>query len=267
MLWIQGAPDDNEYDWCHKFATASSVGENLHFTVAMLPVGNPNSRELDAYPGESKSYRVGEVVDELLKRVTSQISVDQLVADREFFAADSVTAAEAHGVRYVIPVPRNKRIKRELARAPDQVLVKDEYPIHGPVKGQITNTRVETTLVILPAEDNRERDDPAPFITNSEVRYEISLDRRETKQKIQRYNRRGGIKNTYKKIKEFAAWTTSKEFEVRLFHFGFAVLLYNMWLLVDFLVQVAIYDEFRYKTGVTADRFMTLLDRRLVTLL
>ena len=80
----------------------------------------------------------------------------------------------------------------------------------------------------------------------------------ETKAKVQRYNRRGGIENTYKKIKEFAAWTTSKAFEVRLFHFGFAVLLYNMWLLVDFLVQAAIYDEVRYKPRVTAGRFMTL---------
>jgi len=45
---------------------------------------------------------------------------------------------------------------------------------------------------------------------------------------------------------------------VRLFHFGFAVLLYNMWLLVDFLIQAAIYDEVRYKPRVTAGRFMTL---------
>jgi len=135
------------------------------------------------------------------------------------------------------------------------------------VKGKASNARAETTLVILPAEDNEERDAPAPFITNSEVDDEIGLDRRRTKRKIQRYNRRGGIENTYKKIKEFAAWTTSKTFEVRLFHFGFAVLLYNMWLLVDFLVQVAIYDEVRYKPRVTAGRFMMLLDRRLMTLL
>ena len=37
-------------------------------------------------------------------------------------------------------------------------------------------------------------------------------------------------------IKEFAPWTTSTNFAIRLFHFGFAVLLYDLWLLVDFLV-------------------------------
>ena len=205
MLWVQGAPDDKEYDWCHKFATASIIGDNIHFTVAMLPVGNPEERDTDAYPGEDRSYRVGEVVRELLARATQHISIDQLVADREFHAADTVIAAEEHDVRYVIPVPRNKRIKRELEGADDQVTVKEEFGIYGPVKGKASNTRAETTLVILPTNDNEERDEPAPFITNSEVDDEIGLDRRRTKRKIQRYNRRGGIENTYKKIKEFAA--------------------------------------------------------------
>lgn len=59
----------------------------------------------------------------------------------------------------------------------------------------------------------------------------------------------------------------SKHLVVRLFHFGMAVLLYNMWLLVDFLVQVAVYNEFRSKQRVTAQRFLEMLDQRLSTLL
>jgi len=107
-----------------KFATASIVGDNIHFTVAMLPVGNPEERDTDAYPSENRSYRVGEVVRELLARATQHVSVDQLVADREFHAADTVIAAEEYDVHYVIPAPRNKRIKRELEHADDQVTVK-----------------------------------------------------------------------------------------------------------------------------------------------
>ena len=34
---------------------------------------------------------------------------------------------------------------------------------------------------------------------------------------------------------------------MRLFYFGFAVLLYNMWLLVDFLVQLSLDIDHRYK--------------------
>lgn len=32
----QGAPENKKYDWCHKFATAAIVGENIHFTVAIF---------------------------------------------------------------------------------------------------------------------------------------------------------------------------------------------------------------------------------------
>jgi hypothetical protein len=44
----------------------------------------------------------------------------------------------------------------------------------------------------------------------------------------------------------------------------FAVLLYNMWLLVDFLVQVSLdVVEFRPTPRVTADQFRRHLSRRL----
>lgn len=80
---------------------------------------------------------------------------------------------------------------------------------------------------------------------------------------MERYNQRGGIETAYKKIKEFAAWTTSKEFEIRNFHFGFAVLLCNAWLMVDFLVQSALDTEYRSKPRITAGRFRAHLKRRL----
>jgi IS4 transposase len=75
---------------------------------------------------------------------------------------------------------------------------------------------------------------------------------------IDRYSRRWGIENSYKTIKDFLAWTTSKDYTVRLFYFGFAVLLYNMWLLVDLLVQLSFDIEHWYKPRVTAKRFLNL---------
>ena len=80
---------------------------------------------------------------------------------------------------------------------------------------------------------------------------------------IGRYSRRWGIENSYKTIKDFLAWTTSKDFSVRVFYFGFAVLLYNMWLLVDLLVQVSLDIEHRYKPRVTAKRFLNLVHKQL----
>mgnify|MGYP000625108665 FL=1 len=62
---------------------------------------------------------------------------------------------------------------------------------------------------------------------------------------------------------EIIRWTTSKEFGIRNFHFGFAVLLYNAWLMVDFLVQVGLDVEFRSKPRIGAERFRAYLRRQL----
>lgn len=266
MVHVQGAPDDKEYEWCHKFATANVVGDNVHFTVAMLPVGDAHYYEPEAYSGKDRSYRTGDVVRQLLDRTSDLVPIRRVFADREFYAVDVVDALEERGLKYVIPIPIRNRLKREFERLPDdQVSVKHEYGFYGPLKHGRSNERGETTMVVLPPDEKR--DHKQPFATNLEVDDTIDVDRRSAKRRIKRYQKRGGIENAYKKIKEFAAWTTSKEFEVRLFHFGFAVLLYNMWLLVDFLVQVSMDEEVRSKPRVTAARFRKFLDRRVSALL
>ena len=59
----------------------------------------------------------------------------------------------------------------------------------------------------------------------------------------------------------------ANEFEVRLFHFGFGALLYNMWLLVDFLVQVSMDLPVRSKPRLVAGRFREFVRRWLARLL
>ncbi|GGN25615.1 hypothetical protein GCM10009021_29600 [Halarchaeum nitratireducens] len=61
----------------------------------------------------------------------------------------------------------------------------------------------------------------------------------------------------YRTIKDCLAMTTSKNFSVRWFYFGFAVLIYDMWLLVDFVIQVSLdCVEQRTKPRLTARRFL-----------
>jgi len=274
LIRVQGAPDDKSYDWCHKFATANVVGDNVHFAAAMLPVGNADYHDPDAYPGEDKSYRVGDVVRRLVDHVTEEcrINVRRLYGDAEFYATDVFTSLEWRDIRYVIPAPRDDRVKRFIARMDEdvdgnkQVTVKDDHAVHGPVKHDVSNTRAETTLVGLPPDEDH--DEVQTFATNLVLDDEIRLDRRWTKKQITRYRRRGGIETAYSKIKEFAPWTTSTDFSVRLFHFGFAVLLYDLWLLVDFLVQTLIdVVEFRTKPRVNASRFREFLRREVSALL
>jgi IS4 transposase len=53
---------------------------------------------------------------------------------------------------------------------------------------------------------------------------------------------------------------------VRLFHFAFGMLLYNLWRLVDFLIQLSMDGyEMRYKPRVKSKRFINaIVDNRLL---
>ncbi len=172
----------------------------------------------------------------------------------------------------VIPAKRDDRVKRFIARMDEdvdgekRVTVKDERGFYGPGKSNTTNTRVETTLVGLSPDEDR--DQTQVFLTNLAVDDEIRLDRRLTRRRIKCYTRRAEIENSYGGIKQFAPWTTSKEYAVRLSHFGFAMLLYDLWLLVNLLVQRSLgIVEFRTKPRVVAPRFRGFLRRRPVTLI
>lgn len=189
------------------------------------------------------------------------VSISRVYADAEFCAADVIHAFEEAGVNYVIPSPKNTRVKREIDQMDRDIEVKNGYTIHGDVMGEGTQHPAQTNLVLLPSTKNEDK--TVAFITNEDVDDEIALDQRETKGLIDRYSRRWGIENSYKTIKDFLAWTSSKDFSVRIFYFGFAILLYNMWLLVDLLVQVSLDVEHRYKPRVTAKRFLNQVRKQL----
>jgi hypothetical protein len=277
--WIQGAPKDKEYDHCFKFATAAIVGQHTHFTVASFPLGSAEYAENSAYPGSvDQSYYIGNVTRRLLDIANEYANIRMVVADREFYAADVIDAIESENLRYIIPAPKRRRLKRkcdnfdEIKRGysdeprNEALYLKNDYVLRGKVKNNRANTRKTTNLVILPPSKNDEthgRDEPQPFITNIQsLNDETPVDRRSAIRRIQRYSDRAAIENTYTSIKECAAKTTSKEIEIRWFHFGFACTIYNLWLLVDLLTQERIgVIETRKKPRIKLSRFLRWVDK------
>jgi len=182
----------------------------------------------------------------------------------------------------MMPISRNDRIKRKCDRfnqlkrgraeveRDQELYVEEDYPLRGQVKNSVSNSRVMTNLMILsPDEDDPTRGhSPQPFITNEAVSDEIALDRRQMTERIEGYNNRATIENSYASIKECAAWTTSKEFEVRWFHFAFGCVVYNLWLLTDFLVKSQIgVIETTQEPEITLKRFLSRADDLLVKLI
>ncbi|RAW46645.1 transposase, partial [Halorubrum sp. 48-1-W] len=80
-----------------------------------------------------------------------------------------------------------------------------------------------------------------------------------------RYSRRWQIESEYKSIKgDFLAKTSSKDYRVRLFYFVFAVLLYNIWRLTDFLLKAGVDDEMDYAPVLTAGECAELVASALI---
>ena len=283
MKWVQGAPEDKEYDWCHKFATVVIVGENTHYTVGVCPLGSTEYADTHAYPGKEQSHYIGDVARKLLAIADEYVNIRMVYADRAFHAVDVVYTLEQRDLKYVIPAKKDPhrlgplcarfdQLKRGYDEEHDTPLyVKEDWAMHGSVKNGVSNTKVRCNIVILPPDeddDAHEDGSPQPFITNLEVSDEIALDRRWARKQMEAYNDRAAIENSYASIKKCAAWTSSKEIEVRWFHFAFGCLVYNMWLLVDFLTQERIgVIETRKKPRITLSRFLRWLDRELVTLI
>jgi hypothetical protein len=280
MDWLQGPPVDKNYERCHKFATAVIVGENTHYVVGVTPLGSTDWADTNAYGGEKEqSHYVGDVARRLLSIADRYVNIRMVYADREFHAVDVVDALIQRDLDFIIPAQKNKRIKamcryfdvgkRGYHEENDTPLyVERDVPMHGSVKYDVSNSKVRTHVVLLPPDEDddvHEEGSPQPFLTSLDVSDEIALDRRWARKQIEEYSDRAAIENSYSSIKDCAAWTTSKEFEVRWFHFAFACVVYNMWLLVDFLTQERIgVVATRKKPRITLSRFLDLLDEELV---
>ena len=76
------------------------------------------------------------------------------------------------------------------------------------------------------------------------------------------YSKRWGIETSYRNLDhDFKAKTTSKNFHIRLFYFLFSVALYNLWVLVNIVISMALYGRLTDKPIITAKLFSVVLYR------
>lgn len=246
-VWDRRGYDKADHDWAFRFASVSIVGDNVKFVLGFVPV-----------PVEMGH---GEVVEELMELARLQVSIDTVYADRAFATTDVIQTLNERPVDYVIPVPQNARIKRAIQRMRHDVEVKQNYGFYGNQRGGATNERAETTLALVPS--TRSDGDVRPFYTNKDVDDASVADRKRTERVINRYNRRWAVETQFRSLKTFLPWTTSNDHVVRLFHFAFGMLLYNLWRLIDFLIQRSMDGyETRSKPRVKAKRFINAIEKR-----
>jgi len=109
--------------------------------------------------------------------------------------------------------------------------------------------QVKFKLVIINDQDDVKR----AFATNLRVTEDNA------KILFQEYGKRWGIETSYRVKQDFKARTTSKKYVVRLFYFMYPSRLYNLWVLANILVGLAILKFIPKEPFITAKMFGVML--------
>jgi len=196
-----GAPSSKSYSWCYKMATVSIVGEEVKFTLGMRPLRGYIPRRV--------------LIEQLLEIASDHVSIGTVYADAEFDGVGVIHAVEEAGLSYFIRKSSDDQVKRFVQDMDHDVGVKQNHEMEGTTPGGTVT--VTPTLVGIPSD--RKEDATVTFVTNFSVSNATKKARERTRRVMRRYACRWGIKNSYKSIKDFLAWTTSRNRAVRVFYF------------------------------------------------
>jgi hypothetical protein len=229
-----------------KFATLSIVGENIPLVLAVEPV-----RESSAWD-RNPPNQVHRVVRQLVRRAKEHVPIETVLCDREFDSKRVYQTLSNLGVNYLIPTRINST-EREVIETMDadgQGVAVESASVH------LESGSHSMQFLYVPSTSG---EGTAVFATNLRVGPE------EAESFCRRYSRRWQIENEYKSLKnDFLAKTSSKDYRVRLFYFMFAVLLYNIWRLTNFLLKAGVDGEMEYAPVLTAGECVEIVVSALI---
>jgi hypothetical protein len=223
----EGKPDRGTTHY-YKFATITISERNQRFTLLAIPVG----------PFDNKQ----EILRTLLEYALQRIKIRRLYVDRGFFDSDSIELFKYYHLKFLMPCTANERIKKILEVVPSPTVIKDYE-----MKNAVFN------VVVVNDDEEVKR----AFATNIDFNEnDVGLAER----LFNLYSKRWGIETSYRvKKHSFRPKTTSKNYFIRLFYFMFSVLLYNLWLLADILVCLAVLGVFKGDHIITSKYFCSIL--------
>ncbi|MYL16768.1 transposase [Halorubrum terrestre] len=244
MSMVSGTKDRDSRAF--KFATLSIIGQNIPLVLAVEPV-----RESSGWD-DNPSNQIHRTVRRLVRRAKRHVPIETVLCDREFDSIQVFQTLSNLDVNYLIPkrVSSSEQDVLEQMEEDDQEVAVESASIH------VESGSHPMRLLYVPSTSG---EGTAAFATNLRVGPE------EAETFCQRYSRRWQIESEYKSIKgDFLAKTSSKDYRVRLFYFVFAVLLYNIWRLTDFLLKAGVDGEMDYAPVLTAGECVELVASALI---
>lgn len=213
---------------CYRFATINISERNQRFTLLAIPVGPFDKKE--------------EILTTLLNYALQRIKIKRLYVDRGFFDCNSIQIFKRCHIKFLMPCTANERIKKILEVVTAPTVIKDY---------EMRNTLFNVVVV------NDEFGMKRAFATNIDFdENDVGL----TERLFHLYGKRWSIETGYRvKKHSFRPKTTSKNYFIRLFYFLFSALLYNLWILADILICLALLGVFNGNHILTSKYFGNML--------
>jgi hypothetical protein len=229
---VMGKEPDRGTTKCYKFATINIVESGKRFTMLALPVG----------PFDAKD----EILRGLLNYVLERIKIRRVYIDRGFCDSNSIKVFNHLHLKYLMPATKISTVKSIMEITPAPCVIKD-----------FQMKDITFNLVIVEEKDNNGIMVKRAFATN-EVYNENDVDLADRLFFL--YGKRWGIETSYRvKKHSYLPKTTSKNYFIRLFYFMFSVLLYNLWILADILLCLALFGVVKEDHLLTSKYFGTVL--------
>lgn len=217
---------------CYKFATITIVETAKRFTMLAVPVG----------PFDNKN----KILETLITYVQERIKINRVYVDRGFFDSDSIKLFQRYQIKYLMPCTHISTVKHLLNITSAPAVITD-FPL------------ADTTFNMVILQETNENGETLKyaFATNEHYdEHDVTL----TERLFQLYGKRWGIETSYRvKKHSYLPKTTSKNYLIRLFYFMFSVLLYNLWILADILIWLALFGIIKEDHLVTSKYFGTVL--------
>jgi len=225
---VVGTKHQRGTSYCFRYITLSIVIGEAKIALIALPVK----------PFSDKA----KLVDELLTWAERKVRISLVLLDRGFFTKKVIKVLEKHQLKFLLPVPKNKLVKKTIREAhkSKELVTTYEFKQKKKIVGSFT-----IFFVLDP--DCKKREiwkRYHAFGTNLPVN---DLTRENI---AEVYRKRWGIETSYRVEKhDFLAETTSKSYEFRLFLFLVALILYNFWMILRCIIGEKFYAR-RWKTSI-----------------
>ena len=231
---VVGKEPDRGTAKCYKFITINIVEAGKRFTLLALPVSALDNINKD------------KLLRTLLEYALQRIRIRRVYVDRGFFDSKAIRVFDQFHLKYLMPGIQQYNVRQLLKVTPAPSVI----------TGFVLKD-VKLNLVILEEELENGKKVKRVFATNEDYdENDVGL----LEKLFDLYGKRWGIETSYRvKKHSYLPKTTSKNYRIRLFYFMFSVLLYNLWILADILIWLALFGIVEEDHLITSKYFGTVL--------